>query len=273
LDYYSRIMKSKPESLSEFVKGLQRSGRYSFTRAEASQSLGSQPDALTKALQRLVRANRICQVQRGFYATIPIEYESSGAPPTDWFIDKLMQHIRQPYYAGVLTAAALHGAAHQQPQEYQVVVPVSHPPIRAKGLRIRFFRYSHMKRTKVEKRPAYTGTIPVSTPEYTALDVVRFSRSIGGLDAALTVLGELGEKIRATALLCAAKTEPVRGNVQRLGWLLDRAGHSERTGDMASWLACQHPSRAVLNSSLEDRTGSVCPKWYVIENDQPEDES
>ena len=265
-------MKSKPKSLPTFVKELQRGARYSFTRAEASQALGSRPDALTKALQRLVRANRLCQVQRGFYAIVPVEYESSGSPPPDWFIDKLMGHIGQPYYAGVLTAAAMHGAAHQRPQEYQVVVPVSRQSIRARGLRIRFFRYSHMDRAQVERRQAYTGAIPVSTPEFTALDVVRFSKSIGGLDAALTVLAELGEKIQAAALCDAAKIEPVRGNVQRLGWLLDRAGYSECTSEMATWFASQHPSRAVLNSSLENRGGSVCPKWHIIENDQPEGE-
>ena len=104
-------MRSKPKSLPAFVKELQRGARYSFTRAEASQALGSRPDALTKALQRLVRAYRLCQVQRGFYAIVPVEYESSGSPPIDWFIDKLMGHIGQPYYAGVLTAAAMHGTA------------------------------------------------------------------------------------------------------------------------------------------------------------------
>ncbi len=265
-------MRSKPESLSEFVKGLQRNAQYSFTRAEASQVLGSRPDTLTKALQRLVYTNRICQVQRGFYAIIPVEYESSGAPPIEWFIDKLMQYIGQPYYAGVLTASSIYGAAHQRPQEYQVVIPVSRQPIRSKRLRIRFFRYSSQDRVKVERRQGYTGTIPFSTPEFTALDLVRFSKSIGGLDAVLTVLGELGEKLSPTALCDAAKVEPVRGNVQRLGWLLDRAGFSDRTIAMASWLISQHPSRSILDSSLDNRSGSVCPKWRIIENDQPKGE-
>jgi hypothetical protein len=103
-------------------------------------------------------------------------------------------------------------------------------------------------------------------------DVVRFSKSIGGLDAALTVLAELGEEIQAAAIRDAAKIEPVRGNVQRLGWLLDRAGYSECTSEMAAWSASLRPSRAVLNSSLENRGGSVCPKWRIIENDQPEGE-
>ena len=74
-------MKSKPKSLPTFVKELQRGARYSFTRAEASQALGSRPDALTKALQRLVRANRLCQVQRGFYAIVPVTLPPHALAP------------------------------------------------------------------------------------------------------------------------------------------------------------------------------------------------
>ena len=265
-------MKSEPESLSEFVNGLQRRARYSFARAEASRVLGSQPAALTKALQRLVNARRICQVQRGFYAIVPIEYESSGAPPTDWFIDDLMQERGQSYYVGVLSAAAIHGAAHQRPQEYQVVTPVSRGPIHAEHFRIRFFRYANMSNVSTVEHQGYAGMIPVSTPESTALDIVRFSKSIGGLDAVITILAELAEKIDHRALVAAAKGESVCGNVQRLGWLLDRSGNSEVAASLAAWLSRRNPSRAILNPSLGARSGRVCPKWQIIENDNPEGE-
>ena len=41
--------------------------------------------------------------------------------PATWFIDALMKHFSQEYYVGLLTAAALHGAAHQQPMTFQVI--------------------------------------------------------------------------------------------------------------------------------------------------------
>ena len=43
------------------------------------------------------------------------ENRVAGAPPASWYIDDFMKAIGAPYYVGVLTAAALHGAAHQQP--------------------------------------------------------------------------------------------------------------------------------------------------------------
>jgi len=262
-------MKAGRHSLPGFVNELQRNARYVFSRAEAADALGLRGDALTKALQRLSGSRRICRVQRGFYVVVPVEYASSGSPPVDWFVDDLMQHIGQPYYVGVLTAAALHGAAHERPQEYHVVIPVSHRVIRAHGARIRFFQRANMGQVRTDARQTYTGSIPVSTPECTALDLVRFSKSIGGLDAALKVLGELGERISPEKLLSAAQSESLRAIVQRVGWLLDRAGWEKHTSPLAAWLAEVRPSRTVINASIPARRGPVCRKWQVIENDQP----
>jgi predicted transcriptional regulator of viral defense system len=62
-------------------------------------------------------------IREGFYVIVPLEYASSGILPPEWFIDELMKFLRQPYYVGLLSAAAIHGAAHQQPQEFHVVIP------------------------------------------------------------------------------------------------------------------------------------------------------
>ncbi len=52
-----------------------------------------------------------------------------------------------------------------------------------------------------------TGHIPTSTPEATALDLIRYARRIGGLDRVLTVLQELGEVIEPGNLEEAAKSD------------------------------------------------------------------
>lgn len=189
-------MKKNYRSLAMFVNDLQCNARYTFTRAEAVDVLELRNDALTKALQRLTHIHRISQIQRGFYVVVPLEYMTSGTPPVDWFINDLMTYMGYSnYYAGVLTAALMHGAAHQRPQEYQVVIPSSRRVIHGDGFRIRFFKYVNVDKVSTELYQVYTGYISVSTPEFTALDLIRFSKTIGGLDAALTVLSELGEKI------------------------------------------------------------------------------
>ena len=124
--------------ISDHVESLQRRGRYAFTRAEAAAVLSLSETALTKGLQRLSRKGRVRMLRRGFYVIIPVEYSATGMIPTDWFIAELMQFLDLPYYIGVLSAAALHGAAHQQPQEYHVVVPKPERAVRRPTVTIRF---------------------------------------------------------------------------------------------------------------------------------------
>ena len=118
-------------SLAELVDALQAEGRYTFGRAEATVALQVSSQMLKKAAMRLTAKNRIAVPTRGFYIIVPVEYRAAGAPPPSWFIDELMRHLRRPYYVGVLSAAGLHGAAHQQPQEFQVVTAVARRPMAA----------------------------------------------------------------------------------------------------------------------------------------------
>lgn len=52
-----------------------------------------------------------------------------GCIPTTWFVDVMMRHFNQPYYVGLLNAAAFHGAAHQQPMVFQVMTTQPIRPI------------------------------------------------------------------------------------------------------------------------------------------------
>jgi hypothetical protein len=59
---------------------------------------------------------------RGFHVIVPPEYRSLGCLPPEQFAPALMETLGMPYYAGLLSAAQFHGAAHQRPQVFQVVV-------------------------------------------------------------------------------------------------------------------------------------------------------
>jgi len=263
----------KPGSVSEFVDHLQKRARYTFARTELESALKLERAALTKGLQRLQRAGRICRIRRGFYVIVPLEYATGGIVPPDWFIADLMRFLEQPYYVGVLTAAALHGASHQQTQEYHVVVAQPERAIRTANLSIRFFLKKSMARAPVEQVKAYTGFLAVSTPAVTALDLVRFAPAIGGLDAVLTVLEELVERITPEDLLKAAQQESERSQVQRLGWLLERTKRRELAAGLAQWLAKQKPTKTPLDVSAPATGSRKDPRWQVIVNAEPQGEA
>ena len=263
----------KPSSVNEFVDSLQKRAHYTFARTEAEVELNLGKAALTKGLQRLQKTGRVCMIRRGFYVIVPLEYATGGMVPPDWFIDDLMKFMEQPYYVGVLTAAALHGASHQQPQEYQVVVAKPERSIHTANLNVRFFLKKSMTQAPVEKVKAYTGFLAVSTPSVTALDLVRFAPTIGGLDAVLTVLDELVEKITPEDLVKAAQQESERSQSQRLGWLIERTKRPELADELARWLATQKPTKTPLDVSAPVAGKRKDPRWQVIVNAEPQSEA
>lgn len=263
-------MNTESKSLGKWVNARQKIGLYTFTRTEARHQLDLAPAALSKALHRLFEAGRIALVRQGFYVVVPLEYQSAGSVPAEWFIDDLMHFINQPYYIGCLSAAAFYGAAHQRPQELQVVVPAHLRDVDKKSVRIRFLHFTRMDQAITQSMRTHTGDIPVSTAEWTAIDLIRFQRHYGSMDAAVTVLAELGENLDAKRLADAAKRETSNAYLQRLGWMLDFLGFKALTEDLHKLLDSRSPSLVPLNGSLGRRTGPVDNVWRVLINEMPE---
>ena len=107
--------------LSSWIESRQSQGLYFFTREEALKALKRSEAAFKQAAARLYRKRRIARIHGGFFIIIPFEYAATGMLPAEWFIDGLMSYISQPFYVGLMSAVALHGAAHQQPQQFHVV--------------------------------------------------------------------------------------------------------------------------------------------------------
>ncbi len=263
-------MKSK--SLAEFVDGLQRNGRYTFTKAEAQQAVSAPDELLKVSLWRLAKKRRIVMIRQGFYVIVPLEYAAKGILPPEWFIADLMSFMEQPYYVGLLSAAAIHGAAHQQPQEFHVVIPRAERAINLDSLRIRFFKKAGMETSPVEEMKTPTGFMKVSNPAVTAIDLVRYAQRLGGLDRALTVLQELREKITPQMLIEAAIAEKQLALVQRLGWLLEKAGDGELIDRLAEWIHARKPRETPLDPALPRKGFSRDPRWKVIMNAELEGE-
>ena len=260
----------KRETLSKFVERLQSGAHYTFGKEEAQQATGLRATGFKVAAWRLEQAKRIASLRRGFYVIVPVEYRVWGILPSDWFIHDLMKFLGQPYYLGLLSAAELHGAAHQRPQAVHVITSKPTRPIEVAGLRIRFFMKMNVTVTPLVKKRTFTGDIFVSSPAATALDLVAYERSIGGLDRVLTVLQELGESIEPDGLVEAAKADGRLPYIQRLGWLLDKAGHETLSGKLRNWLTKHKTKPVPLAPSLPIKGHPCDPKWNVVVNTEVE---
>lgn len=93
------------------------------------------------------------------------EYDRLGCLPADQFLPDLMEHLGEPYYVGLLTAAAYHCASHHAPWVFQVVVPNSRRDIRCGSVSVVFVARGDMSATSTVERNTPTGMIRISSPE------------------------------------------------------------------------------------------------------------
>lgn len=213
----------KPASnphLKNFLAQLMQGGRYFFTSQDVGRKTGASRDAVKLALNRLRRKGEVASPGRGLYVIVPPEYRSLGSLPADQFIPDMMAHAKAPYYAGLLSAAQYHGAAHHRPQEFQVMVGRARRPIQCGKVRVVFRVRRRIDDVPVQNINTPRGTIKVSTPEGTAFDLIGYEAQIGGLDAVATILTELAEKLDADKIAALAPTVPMPWS-QRLGYLLE----------------------------------------------------
>ena len=255
---------------SMFVDGLQASGRYTFLRNEVLTATGSSRIAIKNALRRLVAKGRVVAPRRGFYVIVPLEYRATGSPPASWFIDDLMRFQGKPYYVGLLTAASLHGAAHHAPQEFQVVTSDPLRPITLGPIRLRFFTKRSMAKTPTVPVKTETGAMRVSTPEITALDLVRYPTGAGQLGNVATVLSELAEKLDPARLLHAAEGDVELPSIQRLGYLLEVSRKSSLTKALNRWLKEREPRRALLSPGRNAKGSTTNDRWQIVVNEKVE---
>lgn len=256
--------------LSALLDALQERGRYTFTRAEALKELRSTSEALEVAARRLAAKGRLAMPRRGFYVIVPAEYRSAGAPPPDWFIDDLMRFVGRPYYVGLLSAAALHGAAHHQPQEFQVLTDAPLRPARAGRVRLRFFSKATAGGTPTVAVKTQTGAMKVSTPEATAIDLVRYVEGAGQLGNVATVLSDLGERLDGRKLLAAASEGVELPTLQRLGHLLEAVGAGSVARPLQRWVAGRRPRRVLLRPSGPGPILNEDRRWLVGVNESVE---
>ena len=194
---------------------------------------------------------------------VPPQYRSWGAVPGEWFIDAMMSFLHRPYYVGFLTAAAMHGAAHQAPQTFQVLTTKYLPNRDFGRVRMRFTTTDRVTDMAVEKRATHTGYFRVATRETTVVDLVWRVRAGGGISNVATVVKEIGS-LDGDEL---ARLAPLRNRatVRRLGWLITQY----RSDVDPHWLrvvARPGEGEPVLLSPSGPKRGRVDERWSVVLN-------
>jgi predicted transcriptional regulator of viral defense system len=259
-----RIRQLPHNYLDKYLTEVRAQGRYAFTLEELKNEFAVSYPALKQNLYRLKLKKEVVQIRQGFYVIIPPEYSKQGMLPPYLFIDDLMKSLDKPYYVGLLSAAALYGAAHQQPMGY-TVISQSPAPRSIDRLKIVFFSRQDFLQDGIIQKKTSAGYINVSSPELTALEFFDYIHKFG-INRITTVLQELAEAMKPAPLLKIARQYPNTAAIQRLGYILEREVTAEKLLD-SLWKALnERVCFPVPLSPQKEKKGKTDNKWEIIKN-------
>jgi predicted transcriptional regulator of viral defense system len=174
----------------------------------------------------------------------------------------MMCHLDRRYYVGLLSAAELHGVAHQRPQVFQVVVDRQLLPRRVGRTEMRFYTSGKIRGVPTVRKTTPTGEVLVSSVEATVLDLAFRPVESGGIDNVATVIGELVEErqVDVDALAAVAEVFPASA-LRRVGWMLERVCGL----DVADRISA-HDAEPTMLDPHGSRRGPIDPTWKVIVN-------
>lgn len=223
----SNYENNKEMNIKSYIYDLASTGKYFFIEEEALKKTTLSKVALHSALRRLKKKGQIASPFAGFFIIIPPEYHSLGSLPPDQFIDGLTQFLKLPYYVGLLSAAQYYGAAHQQPQIFQVIVPRATRNIQVGRIKIVFITKSNAEYASFRKFNTPRGFVRVATPEVVATDLIMFPHHSGGFSRIFNVLSELSEQLKIEDMAKAIQSLKRIPFLQRLGYFFELLGMEE----------------------------------------------
>lgn len=258
--------------LENWVDELQQKGQNAFTLQQARAVFHHISEAaLSLALARYSGKQKIVSILRGYYLIIAPKYAAMKVIPPENFIDGLMKSLGRPYYVGLLSAAAMQGASHQQPQEFFVFTGLpAMRPIQKNGIKVNFISLVHFPNIEFfERIKTEVGYISISPPVLTALDLVCFEQKVGGLSRCATVLIELLEDVRPTHFNASILSLARISTLQRLGYILENE-INRLDLSTALYKYCQKVglnfNRIKLDPTSSDKGCAVNKKWNVVLN-------
>lgn len=259
------------ENVAKWIDDLLSRGRNAFPLSEIKESFPSRSEvAIKRALSRLSSKGKIVSVHKGYYVIVSYEYATKGIVPPLLYIDGLMKFLDRPYYVSLLSAAALHGAAHQAPQVFMVTTtfPALRPSTK-KNTKIKFIPIKKIPAHLLEQKKTDSGYVQVSSPELTAVDLINYAKHVGGLSRAATVINELSEEIRLDKINEDLASFAETTTLQRLGYIADVILRRHDLADAIENI-CQKLNLKFFRVSLMTkgkRYGYPCnERWKVIEN-------
>lgn len=247
--------------VATFVADIQARGRAGFSLNILVDATSLSRPAASAQLRRLSDVVQL-HARSNFFLVVDPLHRFAGAPPVEWWIDDFFADS-EPYYIGLLSAAALHGSSPQAIMVTQVVTERYRQPIRIGRRRIQFTSKVNAGKTPVMTPRGARVAVKVSTPEATFLDLVRFQTKLGGWPRALDVID--GLTLTPKGLKVALEPSLEAKQLQRAEFILELAGRKQLAHMIDVKLRGVRPKPAEILMSTNRWALPIDPNaWNVV---------
>jgi predicted transcriptional regulator of viral defense system len=252
----------------DFTNSLLSRWRFSFTINELREKFQLSDTVLNQGLHRLIRKKKIKKIREGFYAVLPPNHQQFGTLPMYSYIDHLMKSLGKPYYVSLLTAAQLHGAAHQKPMVEFITTTYPTPrSIINRQMKLYFIGKKELITEGIVQKKGEASFFNASSPELTAFDLLDQIRRFG-LNHITTVLQELHEAMKIPVLKKIAILNNSTANIQRLGYILENFTEGQKLSCALHKIIEKKEVSYIPLSPVKKRAGKYDSKWKIIINTQ-----
>ncbi len=254
-------------SLTQYLDGLETADQLIFATEDVCRALPTLGvEALRQALDRQRRRGRVLPISRGSgrWVVVPLRYARAGAPPIEsWIHPYLADGLNLEYYVGLLSAAAIYGAAPYGVMSTQIVTARNRRPVCVGPHRLDFHANQGVASVPTRWHATALGGFWVSTPEATALEVIERAPSLGGLGRVREVLQYLWPACTVAGLEKALDVRDASSTVQRLGHLLMVDGETALAKVASTFLASRPTRRVALDPEAENTSCSIDPVFNL----------
>lgn len=265
-------------TIRDWIKDREIVGKPTFSIADVRESFpDTSSSTIYTELNRLSKQLVIVPVYKRFYTIMPIQYVARRVVPPLYYIDQLMKYLNKPYYISLLSAAELHGAAHQRSQRFSVTTirPQVTTSKQKNNILVWNYRIKISQKLLCQKN-SETGIIKYSSAELTAVDLIQYEHLIGGLSVAATVLEELLECTDFSKNFIELLSATSITTLQRLGYIIEEVLQEQEQADILFNLLSENKKRLKyipLASSLPFEGFKSDNRWKIIINQtiEPDD--
>lgn len=260
--------------IAEYIRSLQSYEIYGFSYDDVLANCIAPEITLRTELHRLIKKNQIQNLRKGFYVIIPAKYQNFSKIPVQLYIETLFSFIQKKYYLGLYSAAAFHGASHQQiQQEYIICNPPALRDINKGNFELNFFVTSHWPQKNIIQKKSDAGLFNISSPALTLADLLYHQNKLGGINRMLAIIEELAEIIQEEDIQELITWYPHVNTFQRMGYLLEQFEVDEKILEAIQMhLENQKYYPMLLSPSKNQKPGSTNNRWKIdvnitLEND------